>query len=208
MEPERGLEMSLWRAALAISGETPRADRGLEAVVRAFARPEGVGESRLFATLVSAATPEAMDSDAVAARAAAILNRVSGVESGIVAAALGRDRGWVEALPAPPGAPELRAMVDRADADAAIRRVDEATAGVRRRRRRLSAIKLTIFFICVGLLTYVLFDLRAAADREHARRTPADLLSVPLTPEDKRPPPPVAPAPAPGTSRGEAADSP
>lgn len=188
MEPQRALEKSLWRTALALSGDAPRADGALGGVVRNFPRPQGAGESRLLAAIVASAAPEALSDEREAARAAALLVHVAGQDAGTVAAALGRSRAWVLALPEPPDAGSKREAVASADADAALARVDHATEGVRRGRSRLNALKLGLFFVCVGLLIYVLFDLRAAADRERERRTPADLLSVPLTPADKRPP--------------------
>jgi hypothetical protein len=191
VSPEREVEAMLWRAALALGADEAGADAALQAVWRRTGRPAGASESRLLKVVMErvrgAGASLGSDSwraeDSVAWR----LVRLGGVPGDVV----------VHALEMPPErveeevrrgdrdidsgrAREMRARVAAADVGAALVRVDGLTRGLRRWRIALNVLKYAVFFFVLGLVVYVMLDLREAARLEKAKQTPGDIYSLPM----------------------------
>ena len=185
----RATEVALWRAALALVVDNAgidesRGDAALAAVVRHTPRPERVSESRLIGMIIDSATDGGEKPvDELAWR----LVRIGGVPVDVAAHALGLGedaaRSLAAGVDARTDAGEVRAWaahVAAADAYSALLRVDAETAGLRRRRQWVNALKFIAYGVVVGLVVYAMFDLRRAGDAEREKRTPADLFSLPM----------------------------
>lgn len=179
----------LWRAALSLvvdhaGMDESRADAALVAVARYTARPERVSESRLVGVIVDSVRGGVAEPvEELALR----LVRLGGVPVDVAARALGMEGGRARSLIAgvdsrneARGADGLAARVAAADAVGALRRLDTATAGLRRRRKWANAMKFIAYGVVLGLVVYAMYDLRRAGDAERDKKTPADLFSLPM----------------------------
>jgi len=179
----------LWRAALALvvddSGmDEACADAALVAVARYTPRPERVSESRLVGVVVdSVSEAGARPVEVLAWR----LVRLGGVPVETAAHALGLEEGRARSLIAgvdsrkeAGGAQGWAERVAAADAGGALRRLDAATEGLRRRRLWINAVKFVAYGVVLGLVVYAMYDLRRAGDAEREKKTPADLFSLPM----------------------------
>lgn len=178
----RGVEVMLWRAALALGATEAQADEALVAVWRYTGRPEGASESRLLRVVIDAVAGVS-GREVAPGVALARLVEGAGVPDDIAAHALGMDDAAVRSAHA--GAreselDELRERVGRSDAAAALVRVDFLTTALRRRRMAVNALKYAAFFFVLGLIVYVMFDLREAARLEKEKLTPGDIYSLPM----------------------------
>lgn len=77
-------------------------------------------------------------------------------------------------------ATEMAARVSGADADSAMVRVGANLSSFLRRRMALNVLKFVAFFAVLGLVVYVMFDLRAAATREREGRDEGNMFSIPM----------------------------
>ncbi|MFM9958214.1 MAG: hypothetical protein ACKVZJ_09050 [Phycisphaerales bacterium] len=171
---KRRTEAMLWRAAWAMSGDEAVSDGALAAVHGVSARPNAASESRLLRVLVEAVRATGIKGPpADDAETARRLIETGAVPTDVVEHALEIEVGAIARDPAARGA-------DDAMVAAALGRVDVLTAGLRRRRAALNALKFAVFFGALLTVVYVMFDLRKAADAERARRTPADVYSLPM----------------------------
>lgn len=178
----RGVEVMLWRAALALGATEAQADEALVAVWRYTGRPEGASESRLLRVVIDSVTAVS-GQEAAPEVAMRRLVEAGDVPSDIAAHALDLDEAAADDALAGVGElglQESRERVGRADAGAALARVDMLTTGLRRRRMVINALKYAAFFFVLGLIVYVMFDLREAARLEKEKLTPGDIYSLPM----------------------------
>ncbi len=191
----REVEAMLWRAALSLGADEARADDALALVHQHTARPDHASESRMLGIVIEHvhggwAVPMGSTDWAAKDSLAWRLVRVGGVPVDVAANVLGVSeedvasecaRGDAEA-PAD-WARGVRDGVAGADVAAALARVDALTAGLRRRRLALNVLKFAAFVFVLGLVVFVMFDLREAARKEKAGLTPGDLYSLPMPKE-------------------------
>jgi hypothetical protein len=191
VSPEREVEVMLWRAALALGADEAGADAALTAVWRRTGRPAGASESRLLKVVVESVrgAGASIRSDTWRAEDSPVwrLVRVGGVPGNVVAHAMDWPGDQVDAEVARGDreidggrAREMGERVAAADAGAALLRVDALTRGLRRWRTAMNLLKYGVFFVVLGLVVYVMLDLREAARLEKAKQTPGDVYSLPM----------------------------